>query len=158
MSDVVELLVKQRELELSHVERLQPTMRAVGHRLVRALLETIVHDSKKHAALCQALIDVEAGAAPMTLDTDMATAVELHQQIKQHVRVEEDMIERVRHIMEEVEDERVRDVLRYILQDEERHHATLQRLSNLIDRDTTAYDEYLDLFQKYMIVPPRGES
>ena len=156
MSDVVELLRKQRELELGHVERLQPTMKAVGHRLVRALLETIVHDSKKHAALCQALIDVEAGAAPMTLDTDMATAVELHQQIKQHVRVEEDMIERVRHIMEGVEDERVRDVLRYILQDEERHHATLQRLSNLIDRDTTAYDEYLGLFQKFMVVPPGG--
>jgi rubrerythrin len=156
MSDVVELLKKQRELELGHVESLQPTMKAVGHRLVRALLETIVHDSKKHAALCQALIDVEAGAAPMTLDTDMATAVELHQQIKQHVRVEEDMIERVRRIMEGVEDERVRDVLRYILQDEERHHVTLQRLSNLIDRDTTAYDEYLDLFQKYMIVPPEG--
>jgi len=156
MSDVVELLRKQRELELGHVKGLQPTMKAVGHHLVRALLETIVHDSKKHAALCQALIDVEAGAAPMTLDTDMATAVELHQQIKQHVRVEEDMIERVRHIMEGVEDERVRDVLRYILQDEERHHVTLQRLSNLIDRDTTAYDEYLDLFQKFMVVPPGG--
>ena len=156
MSDVVELLRKQRELELGHVERLQPTMKAVGHRLVRALLETIVQDSKKHAALCQALIDVEAGAAPMTLDTDMATAIELHQQIRQHVRVEEDMIERVRRIMEGVEDERVRDILQYILQDEERHHATLQRLSNLIDMDTTAYDEYLDLFQKFMVVPPGG--
>lgn len=156
MSDVVELLRKQKELELDHVKRLQPTVKAVGHRLVKALLETIVHDSRKHAALCQALIDVEAGAAPATLDTDMATAVELHQQIKQHVRVEEEMMERVRRILKMVEDERVRDVLRYILQDEERHHSALQRLSNLVDRDTTAYDEYIDLFQKFMIVPPAG--
>ena len=41
-----------------------------------------------------------------------------------------------------------------MLQDERRHHAVLQRLSNLIDRDTSAYDEYLDLLQKYMVSPP----
>lgn len=158
MSSLVELLKKQRELELGHVERLKPMLKVVGHRLVSALLETIVHDSRKHAALCQALIDVEAGAAPVTLDTDMATAVELHQQIKQHIRVEEDMIERVRQILERVDDDRVREILRYILRDEERHHSTLQRLSNLVDRDVAAYDEYLDLFQKYMIVPPGGDG
>ena len=39
-------------------------------------------------------------------------------------------------------------ILDHMLQDERRHHAALQRLSNLIDRDTSAYDEYLDLLQK----------
>lgn len=155
MSDLVELLKEQKELELDHVEKLKPTLEAVEHRLVHALLETIVHDSRKHAALCQALVDVEAGAAPITLDTDMATAVELHQKIRQHMRVEEDMIRRLKNIVGQAEDERVRDVLLYILQDEERHHSALQRLSNLIDRDVAAYEEYLGLFQKYMIVPTR---
>jgi len=154
MSKIIELLKEQKALELGHVERLQPTIDEVGHRLVAALLETIVHDSRKHAALCQALIDVEAGAAPATLDTDMATAIGLHQSIKQHTRVEEDMIGRIEAIISEVEDDRVKEILDYILSDERRHHATLRQLSNLIDRDTTAFDEYLDLFQKYMIVPP----
>lgn len=154
MSDLIKLLKEQKELELSHVEKLQPTVEAVGHRLVSALLETIIQDSLKHAALCQALVDVEAGAVPTTLDTDMATALDLHQAVKQHIRVEEDMIGRIENILGQVDDERVRDILRYILQDEHRHHSTLQRLSNLIDRDTTAFDEYLDLFQKFMIVPP----
>jgi len=154
MSKIIELLKEQKALELGHVERLQPTIDGVGHRLVAALLETVVHDSRKHAALCQALIDVEAGAAPATLDTDMATAIDLHQSIKQHTRVEEDMIGRIEAIIAEVEDDRVKEILDYILSDERRHHATLRQLSNLIDRDTTAFDEYLDLFQKYMIVPP----
>jgi rubrerythrin len=154
MSSLVELLKEQRALELSHVEKLMPTMGRLGHRLVSALLETIVHDSRKHAALCQALIDVEAGEAPLTLDTDMATALELHQSVKQHMRVEEDMIRRVEAMMERVEDDRVKAVLGYILSDERRHHSILQQLSNLVDRDTTAFDEYLDLFQKYMVVPP----
>ena len=45
-------------------------------------------------------------------------------------------------------------IIDHMLQDERHHHSALQRLSNLIDRDTSAYDEYLDLFQKYMISPP----
>lgn len=106
---------EQKELELSYVAKLQPTMEAVHHRLVSALLETIIHDSRKHAALCQALIDVEAGAAPVTLDADMATAIDLHQAIKQHTRVEEAMIKRIENILGKVQDERVKDILSYIL-------------------------------------------
>jgi hypothetical protein len=64
MSKLIDLLEKQRDMELEHVERLQPSVEKAGHRLVSALLETILHDSRKHAALCQALIDLEAGAAP----------------------------------------------------------------------------------------------
>ena len=89
----------------------------------------------------------------MTLDTDMATALSLHQSIKQHMRVEEDMIKRVEDLAAKAEDPRVKDILGYILSDERRHHSMLQRLSNLIDRDTTAFDEYLELFLKYEIVP-----
>ena len=154
MSNLIELLEEQKALELAHVEKIKPTAEATGHRLVSALLETIIHDSMKHAALCQALIDVEAGAAPTTLDVDMATALELHQSIKQHARAEEDMIRRLEALLAQTLDERVRAILSHMLKDERRHHSTLQRLSNLVDRDTAAYDEYLDLFQKYMISPP----
>jgi len=139
MLKLIELLEKQRDLELEHVERLRPSIEKSGHRLVSALLETILHDSRKHAALCQALIDVEAGAAPVTLDVDMGAAVGLHQDILQHLRVEEP---------------RVREIVGHLLVDERRHHSLLQRLSNIIDSDTAAYDEYLGLIQKYMVSPP----
>lgn len=154
MPKLIELLKKQRDLELEHVERLRPSIEKSGHRLVSALLETILHDSRKHAALCQALIDVEAGAAPVTLDVDMGAAVGLHQNILQHLRVEESMIARLESMMEEVEEPRVREILDHLLADERRHHSLLQRLSNIIDSDTAAYDEYLGLIQKYMVSPP----
>jgi hypothetical protein len=133
------MLKEMRALELEHVERLRPSVEKAGHRLVSALLETILYDSRKHAVLCQVLIDVEAGAAPVTLDVDMGAAVGLHQGILQHVRVEEP---------------RVREILDHLLADERRHHSLLQRLSNIIDSDTAAYDEYLGLIQKYMVSPP----
>ena len=153
MSKIVDALKEQKALELGHIEKLKPEVEKIGHPLVSALVNTIIHDSAKHATLCQALIDVEGGDAPLTLDTDMATAVSLHQSIKQHMRVEEDMIKRVEGLATKAEDPRVKDILGYILSDERRHHSMLQRLSNLIDRDTTAFDEYLELFQKYEIVP-----
>jgi len=153
MSKIVEALKEQKALELGHVEKLKPEVEKIGHPLVSALIKTIIHDSKKHATLCQALIDVEGGDAPLTLDTDMATAVSLHQSIKQHMRVEEDMIKRVEALAAKAEDPRVKDILGYILSDERRHHSMLQRLSNLIDSDTTAFDEYLGLFLKFEVVP-----
>ena len=156
MSDLVDMLKEQRELELNHVEKLMPTVEAVPNRLISAMLESIVHDSRKHAALCQALVDVEAGAVPLRLDTDMATALKMSQAIKQHIRVEADMIKRLESMLERVEDDRVADILRYLLTDERRHHAVLTKMDNLLDRDYTAYDEYLELAQKYMFVPPDG--
>ena len=49
-------------------------------------------------------------------------------------------------------------IIDHMLPDERRHHSALQRLFNLVDKDTSAYDEYLDLFPKYMISPPQGEG
>jgi rubrerythrin len=145
MTNLIELLETQRDLELEHVERLRPSIEKSGHRLVSALLETILHDSRKHAALCQALIDVEVGAAPVTLDMDMGAAVRLHQDILQHLRAEERMIARLESMREGVEEPRVREILDHLLADERRHHSLLRLLSNIIDSDTAAYDEYLGL-------------
>ncbi len=154
MSTLIDLLEKQRDLELEHVERLRPSVEKAGHRLVSALLETILHDSRKHAALCQAFIDVEGGAAPVTLDVDMGAAVALHQDIRAHVQAEERMIARLESIKEGVEEPRIREIVDHLIADERRHHSLLQRLSNIIDSDTAAYDEYLGLIQKYMVSPP----
>ena len=124
MAKLIEMLEEQRNLELEHVKRLQPSVEKLGHRLVSALLETILHDSGKHAALCQA-----------------------------HIQVEERMINRLESIREGVEEPRVREIVDHLLADERRHHSLLQRLSNIIDTDTATYDEYLGFIQKYMVSP-----
>jgi hypothetical protein len=141
-------------MELEHVKRLQPSVEKADHRLVSALLETILHDSRKHAALYQALLDLDAGAAPVTLDVDMGAAMGLHQDIRTHVQAEEMMITRLESIREGVEELRIREIVDHLLADERRYHSLLQRLSNIIDSDTAAFDEYLSLIQKYMVSPP----
>jgi len=154
MPKLVELLRKQRKIELSHADRLAESMEQLKHPLIRALLEAILYDSRKHAAICQALIDVDAGSVPLRLDVDMGPAVSLHQDIKQHVAVEAEMIKRLEEMISETRDDRVKAFLDYLLDEERRHHSMLSGMSNLIDRDSAAIDEYLSLFEKYMIVPP----
>lgn len=154
MSDIVKKLQEQKELELSHVKSLTPLAEKTGHPLVKVILQSVIQDSGKHASICQALIDVNAGEAPYKLDLDMAKAVELHQNIKQHIRVEAKMIMRLETMVKEAKDDRVAELLRYMLEDERRHHRILTGLSNLLDRDEVALDEYMKLFQTFMIVPP----
>lgn len=154
MSGAVELLKEQRRLELSHVEGLIPTMEAIQNRLASAVIESIIHDSRKHAALCGALADLEAGAVPVKMEMDVSTALRLAHSVRQHIRVEEEMIERLERLLSLIEDDRVAELLRYLLEDERRHHSMLTRLASLLDREETSMDEYLSLAQKYMFIQP----
>lgn len=154
MNEVIDLLKEQKKLELSHVEVLTESKNNLKHPLAKFILEAIIYDSMKHAAVAQALIDVGAGEAPMKLDLDMGPAVSLHQNIKQHVRAEQNMIALLGEINAIVNEERVKSFIDYLLEEEKRHHTLLKELSNLIDRDSVTIDEYVGLFQKYMIVPP----
>jgi len=156
MPEIVRQLKEQKALELSHVKSLTPVAEATANPLVRVLIQAIIQDSGKHASICQALIDVGAGESSPKLDLDMAAAVELHQNIKQHIRVESRMITRLESMVKETEDDRVAELLKYMLDDERRHHSLLTQLSNLLDRDEAAYDEYMRLFQTFMVVPPDG--
>jgi len=155
MKEVIDLLKKQKEIELGHVKALTETMKDVVNPMIKVVLESIVHDSRKHAAIAQALIDVEAGAVPHRLDMDLGPATNFNQNIKQHVRAEMEMIEMLGEIKGLVKDDRVQKFIDYLIEEEHRHHKLLKEFSLLLDRDSVSMDEYLGLFQKYMIVPPQ---
>jgi rubrerythrin len=154
MKEVIDLLKKQKKIELGHVAALTETMKDVENPMIKVVLESIVHDSRKHAAIAQALIDVEAGAVPHKLDMDLGPATNFNQNIKQHVKAEMEMIEMLGKIGGLITDDRVQKFIDYLVEEEKRHHKLLKEFSLLLDRDTVAMDEYLELFQKYMIVPP----
>jgi rubrerythrin len=64
------------------------------------------------------------------------------------------MIEMLEEIETMVKEDRVKAFITYLVEEEKRHHRLLRELSNLLDRDSVPIDEYVGLFQKYMIVPP----
>jgi rubrerythrin len=155
MKEVVDLLKEQKELELGHVKALKETMKSVQNPMIKVMLEMILYDSKKHASIAQALVDVEAGTVPHKMDMDLGPATNFNQNVKQHVRVELEMIERLEEAQKMVKDDRIMKFIEYLIDEEKRHHKLLKEFSLMLDRDS-ALDEYIDLFQKYMIVPPEG--
>ncbi|MCW4038474.1 MAG: hypothetical protein NWF13_07040 [Candidatus Bathyarchaeota archaeon] len=151
-SEFVRLLRAQRDLEEGHVAALRPTMKAISDQLVFTLLESIVHESLKHAAFCKALIDLETGVIPPKLD--VGDAIDMAQAIEEHVEVEAAMIKRLEYMLTKTEDEKTKGILNYMLSDERRHHNTLTRMANLFSQHETRFGEYLDLFERYLYPRP----
>ncbi len=150
MSNLVEQLKEQKKLEQSHVKALKPSV-AKANKLVAALIESILLDSMRHATILQTLADVKAGEMSSSSDIDTAVA-DLQQEIREHVRVEAEMLSKAGVMAREAKEKHVKAILQSILEDEKRHHSTLQALSNIMEKDSTTVGDYLELLQKYMAV------
>ena len=125
-SEILEILREQRSIEFDHVKALKPTIKAVSDRLASALLESIIHDSKKHAVLCKALIDIETGA--VMPEMDVGDVIDISQAIEEHIEVEVEMIKRLESMLKKSSDDRISVILGYMLSDERRHHSILKRI------------------------------
>ena len=125
-SDLLKNLREQRRIELEHITALKPTMNSLHDRLAVALLESLIHDSKKHASLCKALIDIERGG--VRREMDVGAVIDLVHAIEEHLEVEAVMIQRLETMQTQSQDERTRLILGYMLSDERRHHSILTRL------------------------------
>jgi rubrerythrin len=146
-SKFVTLLREQRGLELDHVKTLNNTRRGVTDRLASALLESITHDSRKHAVLCKALIDIEIGA--VLPEMDVGDIIDVYQALEEYIKTEEEMIKRLESMLTKTLDGRTNAILRYLLADERRHHNTLKRMADLFSQSKIRFEEYLDLVEKY---------
>ena len=125
-SDLLKNLRAQRRTEMEHIKALKPTINAVSDRLAIALLESIIQDSKKHAALCTALIDIERGA--VRREMDVGDVIDLAQALEEHIDVEAKMIQALEAMVNTSPDDRTRVILGYMLSDERRHHSILKRI------------------------------
>jgi hypothetical protein len=64
MPKLSELVKELRAIELEHADDLETTMEALPGRLASALVEGIMLDSRKHAAFCDAILEIEAEQVP----------------------------------------------------------------------------------------------
>jgi hypothetical protein len=66
MSAVLEGIRAQRVNEMKNVVGLKPLVDECPSEAVSAVLEIIIHDSRKHMALCDAMISIESGETKQT--------------------------------------------------------------------------------------------
>ncbi len=154
MSELAELFKKQRSVELGHARALRPTMNSRSSELASVLLESIIHDSRKHAAFFKTLIDIESGK--VRPEMDLGEAMDASKAIEDHIKVEQEMIDFIEDLLKQPSlGGWTRAILTSMLSDERRHHNILRGMADFFTREGGADgEEYFGLDEKYMYQGP----
>ncbi|RLE65959.1 MAG: hypothetical protein DRJ34_05660 [Thermoprotei archaeon] len=129
---------KQIDIEVKNAEMLRESIAQLKNILIKKLFESIAHDSIKHAGIYRSLINI---SSTTTEAIDEGELKILRNIVEKHIRIEENMIKNIRHVLEKGVDKRIEYVLKYILEDEYRHHAFLKGMLNAVVKEKVASEE-----------------
>ncbi len=103
----------------------------------------------KHANILQALIVLVSGAKPFLTEDERNR---IGDQIKRHIELEEKAIKTYSSLLKELEDERMRLLVSYVLEDEKRHHELLLRINKMVvEAETLKEEDIWDMIWKYSV-------
>jgi len=112
---------KQKKIEKDVARALRDTKKNVDHIYVKALLDVLINDSMKHAALLQAIIDIKEGRLERSfLDIQMGPRIEMAQSLKKHIRSEWGMLSTYTELEKQVDEPGIKHMLKQIAEDEKR--------------------------------------
>lgn len=127
---------KQIDLEEQIIKKAKESVEEIENSLVKELILSIAIDSQKHKSMLNALITLVSETSPFIGEkqSDIIGKV-----IQEHIDLESSAIETYKELLEKLESEKERFVIRAIFQDEIRHHALLKRLMRVIIEKKTLY-------------------
>lgn len=129
------------------VERAETNAQAVDNVLISELIRGIALDSVKHKNLLSAVTALISGPTPLIEEPQMEA---LGKHIKEHIELEAEAIKTYKEQLKTVEDQRIKLVLQYLVQDEQRHHALLTRIDQwIIQPQTLTEDDLWDMLWKH---------
>ena len=134
MSSLVEKIRSASILEKNYAERLRELSKKLRHPVLRGLFYAVAYDSEKHAMLYEVLGELLSATQPMISEEDLEFIIE---RVEEHIRLESEMIESTRKLLEETGDPRLKLVLSAILDDEIKHHRLLVDIRDKIARKET---------------------
>lgn len=152
-SDVADRLRKLADVEEEYALKLLD-IRGLGNKHVEMLIRSIGYDSQKHAGLYRSAARIVEGKSMSLLNTELDW---LKEELRDHIRVEDEMLSQVKDIKEEIEDERAILLLDVIQRDEESHHPLMKRILDLVLEPETLNDqEVWDMIYGYL--PRHGHA
>ncbi len=147
MSGLLDQLREQRRAEQAHAKALRQTLAKAHNPVASAIIEGIIEDSTKDAAILQALIEARGGEAASE-DAGIVTE-DLLREVRQGTKEEAELLTGAGVLAREARDRRAKAVLQALLEEQKRRHSTMQALANLLQRDSATLADYLDLLGKY---------
>lgn len=140
---IAERLNMLSELEEKYSVELDREYRGYGNELVRELISSVMIDSKKHAGLYKAAAMIAEGRSLAITEEEY---IELEKSLKTHIEKEAEMLEAVKGLITEIQDERINKILVKIYEDELMHHPFMTTFLELvIKRETIKEQDIWDM-------------
>lgn len=124
----VKTLREWQKLEEETIRHADATMKKTKNRLVKMTMEMIRHDSQKHKAMQQLLIDSITKESLLLSPDDLAA---LSDGLNRHLAAEARTLEIADQALQHSELFTTRYILSYLIADEHKHHALLSKLNEL---------------------------
>jgi len=130
------------EKEMMYAEELIKVAGRFKHPVLQALIKGIARDSEKHSLFYDALATFLSSTQPVLVEEEFRI---ISEGIEKHIRIEEEMIESTRRILESVDDPRLKLLLSAIYDDEVKHHELLLAIKRAIaERERFGEEELWD--------------
>jgi rubrerythrin len=144
--ELVQFLRDQIKIEHTIVDSLNRSLSEIGNQVVKGVLKGISLDSVKHAEMYEAAVKLLTDVTPALTQEHLDQQIEL---VKEHIRLEAELIQKIGKILPSIANEKVRLLLNAILTDEKRHHTLLQEvLDILVQGETITEEDWWDLIWK----------
>jgi rubrerythrin len=144
--ELTKFLRKQITIENTIVVSLNNSLGEITNQAVKGVLKGISLDSVKHAEMYTAAVKLLTEITPPLTQENLDTQIEL---VKDHIRLEVELIKKIGDILPNIENEKVSLLLNVILTDEKRHHALLTEvLQILVKGETITEEDWWDLIWK----------
>jgi rubrerythrin len=136
--ELVAFLKKQIKIENKIVESLNNSLTEIGNPTVKGVLKGISLDSVKHAEMYASAVNLLTSVPQALTQKHLDKQREL---LKEHIRIEAELIKRISEVIPSIENEKVRLLLNAILLDEKRHHELLKSVLEILVRGETITEE-----------------
>jgi rubrerythrin len=144
--ELMKFLREQITIENTIVDSLNNSLGEITNQAVRGVLKGISLDSVKHAEMYTAAVKLLTHVTPPLTQENLDTQIEL---VKNHIRLEAELIQKIGKILPNVENDKVSLLLNAILTDEKRHHALLTEvLQILVQGETITEEDWWNLIWK----------
>jgi len=143
--ELIQLLSKQKDLELMAAESLSSLVEMSKYDVVKLLLLGVMNDSKKHAQILEALMSLMRATT-----FGYVEKYEVAKGVQKHIKIEEEMLRNIDEITGKAEDKEVKTMLGLIAMEEKRHHRTLLELSEIVERiDRISEEDWRDYLNRW---------
>ncbi len=138
MDDIIEKIESMEKIEKDQATSLSTAVEGLDNILVRGILRGIARDSEKHAVFYNIVLSLLKNEGREIAEEDYNRIERI---INRHIEVEKQMMQKVKQLMQDEQDSRVKHLLAVIYEDEDRHHTLMKRLLEMVIKRESLFKE-----------------